>query len=706
MWPGEHPPIATPDSLVGDYKLKGWSEAEAIAVLQQLDQYAVNSDIGGGFVRSGIQSAQEPVKLFLQETFYRFPELESNLSLNWRQALANAMTNSPDSDEWILGQLQQGLDDKRFPPDMLNQFLSGYGFKILPPVLASNLFGDGRKAWIYWLQTRNLWTKDGLVFAVADKEPGDFEIVPIFSDWRFCSGLSRIWDVADHNRNGIPEVAIYDGTIVYGVVLIFEWREGHWVELTQNQITLGNYGEWGYGSTDENGIETIVVKHYPWRVEYYQWDGKFYTLFEVNYGNSFVYQLYGLYHSGDYSHEADLIQKILASWPNVGEPNADKPGPSYPDYLRFQLGMTYALQSKVGEAQKVFKTIAESPVNPQTTVLSRAARVFLNKYHENTDIYRACQAAQRIVINAMNPYKDENGYVTPEQVRAILGYDEPYSFGDSYLCNSHSTLPYLVKTLTVGGLISNPVPALQQAGVNILHWAQLDLDYDGDHDWVIVVKSAGVYWSLKQWELWAFLNTGQRIEVQHLDDLPDFYGRYDTGYFEFQVFSPTKIEAPILIIKTGDNFQVYRVKLDDQVDSLERVLAEGPVRKYEIRKNDNSLDIELTFLPSKFNEHIWETYRWDGLTGKLVQIDRITELLFDEGRPAKALPILQYIVSEERRQANLDQYKEPRSLYLLGLAYELMGNETEAVRTYWQIWHDYPQSSYAIIAERKLEKEK
>ena len=41
--------------------------------------------------------------------------------------------------------------------------------------------------------------------------------------------------------------------------------------------------------------------------------------------------------------------------------------------------------------------------------------------------------------------------------------------------------------------------------------------------------------------------------------------------------------------------------------------------------------------------------------------------------------------------------------YLLGLAYELSGNERYAVNTYWWLWHDYPDTIYAVLAGHKLE---
>jgi len=46
----------------------------------------------------------------------------------------------------------------------------------------------------------------------------------------------------------------------------------------------------------------------------------------------------------------------------------------------------------------------------------------------------------------------------------------------------------------------------------------------------------------------------------------------------------------------------------------------------------------------------------------------------------------------------------PAFYYTLGLAYELSGEEKNAVNTYWQLWRDYPESPFSQIAQFKLEK--
>ena len=44
----------------------------------------------------------------------------------------------------------------------------------------------------------------------------------------------------------------------------------------------------------------------------------------------------------------------------------------------------------------------------------------------------------------------------------------------------------------------------------------------------------------------------------------------------------------------------------------------------------------------------------------------------------------------------------PFQHYVGGLAYEAAGDEANAVAAYWQVWHDYPDSYYATVAQYRL----
>lgn len=44
----------------------------------------------------------------------------------------------------------------------------------------------------------------------------------------------------------------------------------------------------------------------------------------------------------------------------------------------------------------------------------------------------------------------------------------------------------------------------------------------------------------------------------------------------------------------------------------------------------------------------------------------------------------------------------PFQHYVGGLAYEAAADEANAVAAYWQVWHDYPDSYYATVAQYRL----
>ena len=41
--------------------------------------------------------------------------------------------------------------------------------------------------------------------------------------------------------------------------------------------------------------------------------------------------------------------------------------------------------------------------------------------------------------------------------------------------------------------------------------------------------------------------------------------------------------------------------------------------------------------------------------------------------------------------------------YLLGLAYEMSGDDANAVSAYWQLWHDFPYEPFSVLAQSKLQ---
>ncbi len=103
--------------------------------------------------------------------------------------------------------------------------------------------------------------------------------------------------------------------------------------------------------------------------------------------------------------------------------------------------------------------------------------------------------------------------------------------------------------------------------------------------------------------------------------------------------------------------------------------------------------------------HCKTTYQWSN--GKfnfsyLVDsgpsaLEQAETALLEKGNPTEAIPLLLAILSSP-------DLRDPSDvMYMLGLAYELTGDQDMAVQTYWKLWQGYPGSSYARLAQSKLE---
>lgn len=147
------------------------------------------------------------------------------------------------------------------------------------------------------------------------------------------------------------------------------------------------------------------------------------------------------------------------------------------------------------------------------------------------------------------------------------------------------------------------------------------------------------------------------------------------------------------------------------IPSKDILLNEWDVDRYEI-DSKGTIVVHI----SASDGSVWQdTYTWDVESQTFVfkavsqsnLIQKIEQNLFQD--PASVIPLLQALLAGEIREAPAESGAPPEPpryrpylLYLLGLAYELTGDKSSAVHSYWQLWHDYPENPYALIAQRKL----
>lgn len=712
-------PIAPPEDAPAGYELKDWSELDGLEAIGELETYARASDICSlfGCVRSGLQGAQEPIRLILEETISRFPRMGPLQALRWRLALADAILEDPSVDDWLLAAIEGALNQGLTTPETIGEFLSRYGFVLNASrtwsfETAPNLFGDGLQSWVYKVQTQNEWTSDGLIFAVALEGESRYRTVPVYSNWQFNQSIDEIVEVADHTRNGVPEVVVltgsFNGSMCFAKLLIFEWNGAYFAELTRGAIRYSECGvpptNWRYDAPDEDGIETVVIVDFDDNlIERYGWNGQFYELSEY-YGPPLSPGLlsYGVNDSdiqvGEIEARIKEFQFYLDEWSMLDQDIRDDMGTAYPDYVRFQLGVAHTLDSDSAAARATLQDLADNPSDPAYPLVSVAAQAFLRVYEGDASQYRACLAALEVMEGPASSARDALGNIDDDAaVQGAWGYNPDARF---HLCNLRDAFPLLVMTVVPGPMPSDPVSLIRQAGAEVHHAEGLDLDGDADTDWLLFLKFPVGYWGPPNLSLWALFNTERGVRPQYLESIDNDVMPDLNDPLRVEAAVPSNGSRPLVIVRAGQLLTVY--VLDAKDANFKQVLYESDLRRYSVSPGETRVDLEVTANSDWYSGPLWQVYRWDQEAGRFGPVDRLAELILDEGRLEDALVTLQSVLSELQGVEDPELSGIPRFMYLLGLAYELSGDEADAVEAYWRLWSDFPGSGYAILARSKL----
>ncbi len=729
-------PIFTPESGALSYRLKTWTEEQAFDLIWLLDQYAHDNDIREiGDNRFAFQIAQQPIHLALLEFLYRFPHSTNNELAKWRLTYTNAIIGNSESDAWLLETLQTGLNDERFTPSDMKNVLGKYGFTIFNGfhsedfIQAPNLFGDGRDVQVFRITTQESWGGDGLFVAMTEDNTGHYTLTPIYSDWHFSVGSDSIPFIGDNNHNGIPEIVLYIGIHIsfdcLGNLLIYEWRGDHFIDLTRQQIGFDDCGsEWKYDTLDENGIPTILVENRPFEPDArFKWTGQFYELLEtirpkpevLTTDSESLDWLANALEQGQYQLISEQIEQSLSQpLQNYGDS-----GPSAPDYLRFQLGMSYALQAKIPEARDVLRSLVVSPVNPSVTALSTAAQAFLDNYTSDQDVYTACLGALDVMEQVIAPYRDDNGFVDWDVYPHYWGYTPGYQ-PDVPICSLEAALKFMVSNWEGPHNLNIPV-VLHDSGVTLFYSSETDVDGDGNEDWIIATSTP---WK-NEAGLWIMLTTDSGFTPIRIAPSNDNSHRMSAqAQIKSEVINLPGSDRPVVFLQIGEKLYAFQLVIGQIRPYLQWIVNLSHVDGYSIHENNNPPELQVTFTADEYTPN-WRRYQWNGENNDFDLVDEqpSTAQLQNEGphfaaqqaeaklledwNLTEAIPMLKTVLSYHQTSGETPNWYEsntrPRLFYLLALAYELTGDETNAVQTYWQLWRDHPDSPYALMARAKLE---
>ncbi len=721
-------PTPLPTPLVGAaaYQLKAWDEQAASGLVDTAEQFSYADNIPSPFGRRryDYQGDQYEIRLAAQEALHRFPDADFKQKLEWRIALANTIMDSSESDDWILQKIEDGLNSELIAPDSIDQMLNPYGFEIGQRQSAYNLFGNNQPAQVIWITQQDKGFT-GLYAGLSQDNEERYVLTKIYSRWRFNNGydffrgtLDPKIQVEDHTGDGIPEVILdpgyHNGTFCGYNLTIFQWEVDRFVDVSGDQFsidqcTLGP-DTWQYGPPDANGAEPIVIYRGAGeftgvaRYERFVWNGEGYVFseswietpdeFDLNASAWVVYEM----NEEDYQVIIEKIQQFLSD-----ETQLQSFGPSYPDYLRFQLGLAYAFQSNEPEARSLFEQIIQTPHNPITTTVSNAAQAYLDNYYGDADLYRACQAALSVMEKASGVHPFRADAVDDDRSLKTWGYAPDWLWDSIAICNLDNAFRRIAAQLDATRFTNIPYE-LRKAGVLMRYAVEVDLDLDGQKEWVLMVDTPGDDAPLN---LWILLNTPKGVlplpvvewEVKQYG-LP-IEDAATAGLNVRTVVTPEGIS--IAFLRVGEH--LYTLQLNSAEMSFKNFLySEDGVESYTVYQKDNALIVEVTVNYDNC-QHCTHYHRWSGEDFEWFDpqdpdedlVNEAISTLLKEWKPDEAAPLLRNLLDN---YANL---YHPYYMYLLGLAYELAGNDENAVQTYWNLWYDYPESAYARLAQYKLE---
>lgn len=609
----------------------------------------------------------------------------------WRQTLANAIIGDGEMEvnKWLSSFIENLLNNEKVSLSELNHYLQPNGFVVADEIEARNLFDDGNLGRVIKIHVGDSFSLDGWILAVHALDQDRYQVTPISGQWSFDNGFVNLVNVGDENKNGVPEVVIeigtQNGTFCDKDVNIYEWDGVQFQDLVQGHISLNDCGEpWEYGELDRNGIPIILVSTLAspgpgWEISKFEWDGRYYQLtgyVDPPYLIPWDLVIDSTSHS---TEEASIREAILSE-------ETKQWGNSFLDYLRFRLGVIFALQGRWEDSLRELQALIDNPRDATRDFFPALAREFLELYKDQPSIYRACSPMQDMYYRMLEPFRAEDGFLDYENFVKALGF-----VSDSLItiCDSDEGFKSLVESIS---LESSNIPAkLQLNGVKLEYAAKRDLDLKGEEEWVVILDDG--YYK----DLWAIFKDKAGYKAERLVNLDG------ESLLSLKVLQPEGSSNPILFIHTtstlygfeiGSDFTISELVYDFYVKSL--LFEVGDYSTFQVFY-EAPMDENQWWIKSP-----WLGYRWASEENTFTS-DLVEYMIFEENDPEGVIDLLKPILPLFNNW-DVDWSHDGAKLYYLhGLAYELTGDEANAVQTYWTLWRKYPESPYAVMARYKLE---
>ena len=726
--------VTTPNSSSDSYQLQLWDEPKAEILIQSVVDYAENIDPVIDTVanwRENYAYAQSIVEMTIYEDLLRFPETPNRENLEWRLAYAKAMQGEPETTTFIIDLLEAGFANGRYTLNNLDDILRSHRFAIREngykpyPKETTYLFGRNEITdlrLITTMQYENSPASDGVLAAFSRDNPP--EITPITSVWSQGFGSFSQIALQDLTNDNQPEVImdwnISSGGLPCHYLNIWQWQGDGFFEFDESHSLLGCRSSLELDLSNKNSIRVMTTELFPGDTitQTFHWDGSTFTFSPEQSPipqdpNPTANPYYSLF----YDNEAliEVKNRIIENWTDEW---SDKFGASFPDALRIQQAMLYLSLNQEGEAQILLNNVVESPINLEASTISAIAKAYLDAYQSSEDTFLACTQALQVLDDLIQLHTID-GIIDYQSLNTTAGFNV-YPDRLIFICSPLQSLEDAINAWNFDTSSSEKsiFEFLAKNQIVLNNSIPLDLNGNGIEDWLMVAEMIDPGHSPQKYIL-AFLNSSDRFVMLPVSSI----SKHDLDDLTINTMKLPDYEYPIHILTSLNRPKIFAVESSSDVPKLKEWLRYENLygsASYKLQQHeDGNVELIISYESRPYLDYYREAvYRWNSETQDFELMEKradnslgipldeaITQaetLLFQEGDFEAAIPILTAVLTELNAAEELT-WAIPRSLYLLGLAYELSDDETNAVDTYWSLWQTYPESPYALLAQAKIE---
>lgn len=741
-------PSNGPDKDISFYRLRAWTEDNYNQTVHGLND-RVGADEGQ------ITSLMVPAYSvsFQLEHLLKFPNSSARGDILW-----DILINKPETitipgiqpADDLMSSLIADLLAKNILPTHLSDEIERHGLQVINTTPVQNIIGNGEDGLVFLIRIHGPETLMGVFVILSDDEK--FHVQKI-RDWEVSEAVAlyrdyKIYDVGDTNGNGLPEIVVQiqagGGGISKESIDHIEWSpqdkkfqrqsfpvfwqtcddagvgpcEGNWEFSTiDSQYILTTKSYW----STRNDCPGLAIQ----RVSV--WDGTQYALenpefvspndnltaeCRLAWAETAIWMPVSFWDSDikkpGWKNDLaiSIVEKSLNNWPAQAD---EIWGPASRDYFKLKLGIWYELRNEDKKAKILLQQLANRPHQTEYDFPSRLASLYLQK-RAVSGRARACLELKnayyeelRIKIPELSPYNNDDAML---KAWGIVDTKEPlcdiYDMLLADMRNANWTSPEAL----MGWLNTHEL--------TIYRKEDIDLNNDGllDHLIWLDVTDSGVP------DTWTFLATSNGYQAGYVSDI---WPKDEQSKLNIQSIKIGNSMLAYLLSSNGELI-IFRVRSDLGIETL--------VEDYGVQ----SFDVNDEVTPTKLLVHTDNSYDgqgaivyiWDSNMETFVeQTDsfvvaqaEIEKLLYTEKDYQEVInyldKFLQIAPPEPKRiyfcSADIPEgckylpdWYMPYFRYLRGLAYEQLGQNEQAKRSYFELWRDFPKNVFGMVASLKLE---